>query len=121
MPNETLQAQSVQATMPIPLYGRARMSELYPELINDSEAVRIVGEMEMDFSKIESAFGEYGGVSYLSRARCIDAEVSFTPTVTIFLSLILMKAPQPFRVVLFGGWYNLIYEGSKIYETVCRN
>ena len=35
--------------------------------------------------------------------------VCFTPTATIFLSFIWMKAPQPFRVVLFGGWYNLIY------------
>jgi len=75
MPNEALQAQSVQATMLIPLYGRARMSELYPELIYDREAIRIVGEMDMDFSKIESAFGEYGDVSYLSRARCVDTEV----------------------------------------------
>ena len=70
MPNESLQEQSVQATMLIPLYGRARMSELYP-----GEAVRIVSEMDMDFSKVENAFGEYGGVSYLSRARCVDAEV----------------------------------------------
>ena len=76
MPNAALQAQSVQATMLIPLYGRARMSELYPDLIYDSEAVRIVREMDMDFTKIESAFGEYGGVSYLARARCIDKEVS---------------------------------------------
>ena len=62
--------------MLIPLYGRARMSELYPELIYDNEAVRIFSEMDMDFSKIENAFGEYGGVCYLSRARCIDTEVS---------------------------------------------
>ena len=61
--------------MLIPLYGRARMSVLYPELLHDNEAVRIVNEMDMDFSQIESAFGEYGGVCYLSRARRVDTEV----------------------------------------------
>jgi len=65
MLEEILQTQSVQSTMLILLYGHARMSKLYPELIYDSEAVRIVNEIDMDFSKIESAFGEYGGVSYV--------------------------------------------------------
>ena len=76
MSDELLQEQSVQATMIIPLYGRARMSELYPDLIYDSEAVRIVSELNMDFTEIEKAFGEYGGASYLSRMKCTDEEVN---------------------------------------------
>lgn len=76
MSGQPLQTQSVQATMLIPLYGRAKMSELYPDLIYDSEAIRIVSKIDMDFSRIERAFGEYGGASYLARARRMDAEVS---------------------------------------------
>ena len=74
MSAELLPEQSVQAAMLIPLSGRAGMSELYPELIYDSEAVRIVSEMNMDFSKIESAFGEYGSVSCMARMKSVDSE-----------------------------------------------
>ena len=75
MTPEVIQEQSVQATMLIPLYGRAKMSELYPEILYDGEAVRLVAELDTDFSKIESAFGEYGGISCLARSSQIDSEV----------------------------------------------
>lgn len=35
--------------------------------------------------------------------------IIFSPAVTLFLNFIWMKVPQPFRVVLFGGWYNLVF------------
>ncbi len=35
--------------------------------------------------------------------------VVFTPIVTLFLDLLWMKVPQPLRVILFGGWYNLVF------------
>lgn len=35
--------------------------------------------------------------------------VLFSPIVTLFLNFIWLKLPQPLRVVLFGGWYNLVF------------
>lgn len=35
--------------------------------------------------------------------------VVFSPMVTLFLDFLWLKIPQPFRVVLFGGWYNLVF------------
>ncbi|MBQ9239653.1 MAG: hypothetical protein IJ191_10175 [Treponema sp.] len=44
------------------------------------------------------------GITYYPRwfALC-------TPCVTYFLGYIMVKLPQPFRAVLFGGWYNLMF------------
>jgi O-methyltransferase involved in polyketide biosynthesis len=70
--------QSVQATMLVPLWGRAHMSRLYPDVLNDTEAIRIVGnvgESGFNFSAIEKAYGEFGGLSCVVRARHIDARV----------------------------------------------
>ncbi len=33
----------------------------------------------------------------------------FSPAVTLLLNFIWLKVPQPFRVVLFGGWYSLVF------------
>lgn len=35
--------------------------------------------------------------------------VVLTPAVTYFLSFLWGRLPQPFRIVLMGGWYNLIF------------
>ena len=35
--------------------------------------------------------------------------VAFTPLATYFLAFAWRKVPQPFRIVLFGGWYNLMF------------
>jgi hypothetical protein len=34
--------------------------------------------------------------------------VFFTPTITIFFTILWRHLPQPFRVVLYGGWSNLL-------------
>jgi len=67
--------QSVQATMLIPLWGRSHLSRLYPDVLNDLEAIRIVDGSAYDFSAIERAYGEYGGLSCVMRARLIDRRV----------------------------------------------
>jgi hypothetical protein len=38
----TLNTQTVQETMLIPLWGRARFSQLYPELLDDPRAAEII-------------------------------------------------------------------------------
>lgn len=71
----TIQPQSVQETMLLPLWGRAKYSHLYPELLDDLEADRIMGKIDYDFSKVEQGFGESGGLSWLIRARNFDNSI----------------------------------------------
>jgi O-methyltransferase involved in polyketide biosynthesis len=67
--------QGVQKTLMLPLWGRAVFSKLYPEILDDREAVGIIDSLDYDFSEIEKAFGEYGGLSYVVRGRKIDNAV----------------------------------------------
>jgi O-methyltransferase involved in polyketide biosynthesis len=56
----------------IPVWGRSVFSGLYPEILDDKEAVAIVKSLNYDFSEVEKAFGEYGGLLYIIRGRIID-------------------------------------------------
>jgi O-methyltransferase involved in polyketide biosynthesis len=64
--------QGIQRTLMIPLWGRSVFSSLYPEILDDKEAVNIVKSLNYDFSEVEKAFGEYGGLLYIIRGRIID-------------------------------------------------
>jgi O-methyltransferase involved in polyketide biosynthesis len=69
---EISELQDVQRTLMFPLWGRAVFSRLYPEILNDKEAVGIIGSLDYDFGEIEKAFGEYGGLAYIIRSRKMD-------------------------------------------------
>ncbi len=71
----SLNLQSVQATMLIPLWGRATASEKNPEILYDKEAIELIAGCDFDFSEIAKTFGEYGGISYIVRARKVDDTV----------------------------------------------
>lgn len=68
----SLDLQSVQATMLLPLWGRAKYSKLNPDILEDHTAIQIIENSEFDFSETEKAFGEFGGLCYIVRARKID-------------------------------------------------
>ena len=68
----TIKPQSVQETMLLPLWGRAKYSRLYPELLDDPEANKIMEGIDYDFSKVGQGFGETGGLAWLIRARNLD-------------------------------------------------
>ena len=72
MKEMNLAAGTVQKTMLLPLWGRARYSRLYPEFINDLAAEMIINDLDYDFTDIEKTMGEYGGIAYLVRARRFD-------------------------------------------------
>jgi O-methyltransferase involved in polyketide biosynthesis len=74
--NVTLQAQTIQETMLLPLWGRARFSRLYPELLVDPHAARIVENLDYDFSAMAEALDEYWGISFLVRARRFDESIT---------------------------------------------
>lgn len=58
--------------MLIPLWGRAYGSEKNKDILDDIEAIRIIKECNFDFSTIANIFGEYGCITYITRARKID-------------------------------------------------
>lgn len=72
----TLQAQTVQETMLLPLWGRARFSRLYPELLVDPHAAEIVERLDYDFGAIAKDLDEYWGISFLVRARRFDESIT---------------------------------------------
>ena len=71
----TLDTQSVQGTMLIPLWGRSKYSRENPDILDDTMAGKIVKESGFDFSPLEKTFGEFGGLCYIIRARKIDDAV----------------------------------------------
>ena len=71
----SLNLQSVQGTMLIPLWGRASASEKNPGILDDKQATEIIAGCDIDFSEIAKAFGEYGGITYIVRARKVDDTV----------------------------------------------
>ncbi len=68
----TLQTQTVQSTMLLPLWGRATASEKNPEILYDQQAIEIIKNCDFDFSSIERTLGEFGGICYVVRARKIE-------------------------------------------------
>ncbi|MDR1412662.1 MAG: class I SAM-dependent methyltransferase [Actinomycetes bacterium] len=68
-----LQAQTVQSTMLLALYGRAKASRMFPDILNDAEAIDIVDTMDYDFTEIDKSFGtEYASLCCLLRAKRLD-------------------------------------------------
>jgi O-methyltransferase involved in polyketide biosynthesis len=72
--NQTqLPEQTVQSTMLLATYGRAKASRLFPEILRDDEAVRIVEGMDYDFTQIDKSYAtEYGSLCCLLRAKRLD-------------------------------------------------
>jgi O-methyltransferase involved in polyketide biosynthesis len=85
--DSVLDPQSVQATMLLPLWGRAKYSELNADILDDKEAIEIIKGCGYDFSAVDRVFGEYAGLCYIYRARKIDdavrAYISKHPRATV--------------------------------------
>lgn len=69
-----IEENSVQETLIIPLYGRMKSAEMYPDICADPAAERLIQRLDYDFSKhdkaAESAFYRFG---YLEAAkRCAN-------------------------------------------------
>ena len=50
-----IEKNTVQETLIIPLYSRKLCSELYPTIYRDETAVRLIGEIDYDFSEAEKS------------------------------------------------------------------
>ena len=71
----SMNMQSAQATMLIPLWGRAKYCVKNPDILDDIEAKQIIQNCDFDFSGIEKSFGELSGLCYVVRARKIDEAI----------------------------------------------
>ena len=54
-----IEKNTVQETLIIPLYGRKMCSELYPNLYHDESALRLIREIDYDFSALEQKSGSF--------------------------------------------------------------
>ena len=74
-----IERNTVQETLVIPLYGRKMCSEQYPQLFRDETALRLMGEIDYDFSdlaaKSQSALQQFGFLEVAMRQNDLAWEV----------------------------------------------
>ena len=74
-----IEKNTVQETLIIPLYGRKVCSDKFPQLFKDTEAERICGLLDYDFSqkgkKMESGAGLFGALEVAQRQYDLGWEV----------------------------------------------
>ena len=68
-----IEKNTVQETLVIPLYGRKMCSELYPNLYRDETALRLINQIDYDFSllskKSKSLMQQFGFLEAAMRQR----------------------------------------------------
>ena len=74
-----IEKNTVQETLIIPLYARKMCSELYPNLYRDETAVRLIDEIDYDFSEAEknsrSLMQRFGSLEVAMRQNDLAFEV----------------------------------------------
>ena len=75
-----IEKNTVQETLIIPLYGRKMCSQLYPSLYRDETALRLMNEIDYDFSLLEKKSGSlmqrFGFLEAAMRQNDLAFEVS---------------------------------------------
>lgn len=74
-----IEKNTVQETLVIPLYGRKKCSELYPNLFNDKSAAELIDKIDYDFTALdkvsESKVQQFGFLEVAMRQRDLAWEV----------------------------------------------
>ena len=74
-----IEKNTVQETLIIPLYSRKLCSELYPNIYRDETAVRLIDEIDYDFSEVEknsrSLMQRFGALEVAMRQNDLAFEV----------------------------------------------
>lgn len=91
------------------LIGKHDEAALTPVLKN----VRLLSMVSM--ALIAAGVLVFGGMLVLGTTCYPRWLVLCSPVVLFFLGRLWVKAPQPFRIVLLGGWYNLMF----VYYFLC--
>lgn len=75
----SIEKNTVQETLVIPLYGRKMCSELYPALYRDETAIRLLSQIDYDFSTLEkgakSVMQQFGFLEAAMRQNDLAWEV----------------------------------------------
>lgn len=75
---DRIEQNTIQETLLIPLYGRKKCTERFPELFRDEAAVRLVAQIDYDFARLEktgSRMQEFGLLEIAMRQNDIAHEV----------------------------------------------
>ena len=74
-----IEKNTVQETLILPLYSRKLCTELYPNLYRDETAVRLIGQIDYDFSEAEknsrSLMQRFGALEVAMRQNDLAWEV----------------------------------------------
>ena len=74
-----IEKNTVQETLVIPMYGRKMCSELYPSLYRDETAIRLLEQIDYDFSalakKSKSTMQRFGFLEVAMRQNDLAIEV----------------------------------------------
>lgn len=78
-----IKKNTVQETLVIPMYGRKMCSQLYPKIYRDETALRLIDQVDYDFSALEEKaksimhrFGFLGGRHAAERPRVGGSRLS---------------------------------------------
>ncbi len=74
-----IEKNSVQETLIIPLYGRKKCTQKFPQLYRDETAIRLIEQIDYDFSEMEkksdSSMQEFGFLELAMRQNDLAYEV----------------------------------------------
>lgn len=73
-----IEKNSIQETLVIPLYGRKKCTEKFPELFRDETAARLINRIDYDFSELEksnSSMQEFGLLEIAMRQSDLAYEI----------------------------------------------
>lgn len=74
-----IEKNTVQETLIIPLYGRKKCTEIFPDLFSDETALRLIEQIDYDFSELEKKSGgsmqEFGFLEAAMRQSDLAYEV----------------------------------------------
>ncbi len=71
----SVKLSSLEETLVVPLWHRARVSKVFPALLNDSKAIELVDHLDYDFSTFKQRFTLQDSVFLAIRARQFDDRV----------------------------------------------
>jgi O-methyltransferase involved in polyketide biosynthesis len=73
--NFFLEQDSIEETMLGPLWARATYSKLYPEILDDQQAIQIIEKMDYDFTELSKFLGEWRSLGLMIRAKSFDEAI----------------------------------------------
>ena len=71
----SLDSGSIEETMLGPLWARATYSKLYPEILDDQQAIKIIEKLDYDFANISNYLEEWRSLGLLVRAKSFDEAI----------------------------------------------